>query len=142
MIQSYTYKLLPLLDCPTQNIQEHFKESNNFIQATLDENSTNKILIHCFAGKSRATTMTCAFLMENKGMTLRDAFYLVKEKRPIAQPNVGFVFQLKAFEKELFGQNSELHINPENPTPEMEGKTPEEVSHLKEVADSKEILKD
>jgi protein-tyrosine phosphatase len=51
----------------------------------------NKILIHCFAGKSRATSFTIAYLIHKFKMSLKDALILVRSVRPIAEPNPGFI---------------------------------------------------
>jgi protein-tyrosine phosphatase len=47
------------------------------------------VLCHCLVGMSRSVTVVIAYLMLMKGMTLRDAAGLVKDKRPIAYPNLG-----------------------------------------------------
>jgi len=82
---------LPLLDSPDQNIVAWFDKANAFISGALDANKDmkegekpNRVLVHCFAGKSRATSFTCGYLMCKKEMNLRDAIDLVKSKRPIA----------------------------------------------------------
>lgn len=48
--------------------------------------------------------------MGRKNMNLKDALELVRSKRSIAEPNVGFLLQLKAYEKSLFGVLSEVPI--------------------------------
>jgi hypothetical protein len=35
-----------------------------------------------------------AYLMKERGMSYWDSFYLCRQKRPIIQPNVGFMKQL------------------------------------------------
>ena len=69
------------------------------------------MLIHCFAGKSRASTITTQFLMKNMKLPLDKCLRHVKSCRPIALPNVGFVIQLKAYEKQLFGKLSPVPLN-------------------------------
>lgn len=71
------------------------------------EPSSNNILVHCFAGKSRSTSMVVGYLMGRKGLTLKEALDLIREKRPIAEPNPGFIIQLKAYEKMLYGKLSD-----------------------------------
>ena len=39
-------------------------------------------------------------------MSLKDAYILVKSKRKVVRPNLGFWGQLVDFEKEVFGKNS------------------------------------
>lgn len=46
--------------------------------------------------------------MLDRGMKLKQAFDLTKEKRTIAQPNAGFIIQLIAFERVIFGTTSRL----------------------------------
>ena len=58
-----SYKVLNLLDTPTQNMVEHFEEATDWIDEVLRANPQNKVLVHCFAGKSRASTIMCAYLM-------------------------------------------------------------------------------
>ena len=53
------------------------------------------MLVHCFAGKSRSTSMVIAYLMVNQGMEYLTAFDLVREKRPSVNPNAGFCTQLR-----------------------------------------------
>jgi hypothetical protein len=52
-------------------------------------------------GASRSTAVVLAYLVRRKGMTLRDAFTLVKQRRPVARPNKGFCAQLIALETAL-----------------------------------------
>jgi hypothetical protein len=42
-----------------------------------------------------------------KGMTLKDSLDLVRKTRPAAEPNAGFLIQLKAFEKAVLGSVSQ-----------------------------------
>jgi protein-tyrosine phosphatase len=57
----------------------------------LEASPTNKILIHCFAGKSRATSFTLAYLIGEKKMSLKDGLERIWMVRPIAEPNKGFM---------------------------------------------------
>jgi protein-tyrosine phosphatase len=102
--------LLPILDTPNENIAKYFKQAVQFIQDAFNENSTNKVLVHCFAGKSRSTSFILAYLMMDKGLSLKDAVELTRSKRTIAEPNPGFMIQLKAFEKVIFGTLSDIGI--------------------------------
>jgi hypothetical protein len=70
----------------------------------------NKVLIHCFAGKSRATSFLLAYLIKEKGINLKDGLERVWKVRPIAAPNPGFMIQLKALEKNVLNQSSECDV--------------------------------
>ena len=120
-----TYKVLPLLDSPSQNIVQFFEEACEWVDTVLKESPTHRVLIHCFAGKSRASTITCAFLMKKQGLTLREALLHTRACRPIAWPNIGFLVQLKAFESTVHGQCSDVPLRLEKlfgcapPTPQQ-----------------------
>jgi atypical dual specificity phosphatase len=97
-----------LLDSPNANILQFFNEANEFIEEAILENKgkdapVHKVLIHCFAGKSRASTVTLAYMIKERGMTLKDGLEHVWKVRPIAAPNPGFMIQLKALEKSVHG---------------------------------------
>ena len=132
----YTYLQLPLLDTPMCNIKEHFEAARKFINSCKEVNG--RVLVHCFAGKSRASTITLSYMMAEMEVDLKQAFEHLKSQRPIAQPNIGFLYQLKAFEKELFGINSDVplqtipHSSPDTDDQEM--------SQIKEIKDSKEVI--
>ena len=102
--------MLPLLDSPSQNIVQFFEEACEWISNALQASPSNKVLVHCFAGKSRASTITCAFLMKKQGLTLRQALLQTRACRPIAWPNIGFLVQLKAFESTVHGQCSDVPL--------------------------------
>jgi hypothetical protein len=48
--------------------------------------------------------------MGRKGMNLKEGLDLARLRRPIAEPNPGFVIQLKAYEKSLFGVVSDVPV--------------------------------
>lgn len=58
-------------------------------------------MVHCFAGRSRSTTVVAAYVMATEGYSFKETMILIKRVRPAAQPNAGFVAQLVAFEKHL-----------------------------------------
>lgn len=64
----------------------------------LTMNDTNdKILFHCQAGKSRSVCMALAYLCTatKHAMTFENALELVKEKRPIVNPRHSFMEAVK-----------------------------------------------
>jgi protein-tyrosine phosphatase len=56
---------------------------------------------HCAAGVSRASYMDIAIHMRAGDLSFDDAFALVHSQRPVANPNAGFVAQLRRLESEL-----------------------------------------
>ncbi|CAK94672.1 unnamed protein product (macronuclear) [Paramecium tetraurelia] len=92
--------IININDSVDQDIKSKFDESNAFIENAV--NTQQNILVHCFAGKSRSTTFIIAYLIKNHKMTVNDALELVKTKRPIAQPNTGFMKQLQQYYDTLY----------------------------------------
>ncbi|XAR54634.1 Phosphoprotein phosphatase [Bertholletia excelsa] len=97
----FTYKLINIPDREDTNISLYFEEAFNFI----DEAKTTGggALVHCFVGRSRSVTIVVAYLMKKHGMSLSQALEHVRNKRPIASPNSGFMLQLQNFERSLQG---------------------------------------
>ncbi|KAI0810967.1 protein-tyrosine phosphatase-like protein, partial [Irpex lacteus] len=90
-----------LQDTSTANILRHLEQTTEFITAALQENETNKVLVHCLMGISRSATVVCAYLIAAHNMTADEALDLVREKRTIACPNLGFRLQLETYESKL-----------------------------------------
>ena len=59
------------------------------------------ILVHCAAGMSRSPTLVIAYLMIENRWSFEEAYNFVKKKRPLTEPNIGFVKQLKNLEYKL-----------------------------------------
>eukprot|EP00771_Trimastix_marina_P002302 gnl/Trimastix_PCT/3425.p1 GENE.gnl/Trimastix_PCT/3425~~gnl/Trimastix_PCT/3425.p1 ORF type:complete len:254 (+),score=45.81 gnl/Trimastix_PCT/3425:32-793(+) len=64
------------------------------------------LLVHCHCGISRSSSLILAYLMSRQGMPLREAFDLVRSKRPFIHPNRGFFSQLIVLETRLHGAPS------------------------------------
>lgn len=60
------------------------------------------ILIHCAAGMSRSVTIVAAYLCASRGLKPTAAIALIKNKRPIASPNRGFMKQLEDYYSSLY----------------------------------------
>jgi len=95
----FTYKMLKLLDKPTEDITQYFEDSSDHIHDILSKGQ--KVLVHCFAGKSRSTTIMMSYLIKYKNMTVDEALALIRTKRPVAAPNMGFLKQLRDYEKKV-----------------------------------------
>lgn len=59
------------------------------------------VLVHCYMGISRSSTLVIAFLMKEYGMDYHKAFAFTKSKRDVIDPNEGFERDLKKFEEYL-----------------------------------------
>ena len=63
-----------------------------------------RVLVHCKMGISRSASTVCAYLMKSLNWSLEQALSHVKTCRPIANPNDGFIQQLKIYEGMLAAQ--------------------------------------
>ncbi|GMM37092.1 tyrosine protein phosphatase [Saccharomycopsis crataegensis] len=118
--KQYTVKQIEIDDEETTNILDFLNETNKFINEALypkvsepkvvektDESKKKSnghrgaILIHCSQGVSRSVAFTIAYLMYKYKLSLQNSLYAVQRKRSIAQPNIGFMQQLKIYEDAL-----------------------------------------
>lgn len=91
-------------DTPYSNLRVYFDRVADRINDVIAKGG--KALVHCVAGVSRSSTIVIAYLMKARRMSLREAYYLVKSKRPFIRPNTGFWKQLIEYEHKLFGLNT------------------------------------
>lgn len=95
----FNYCLVDVADRPDENLQRYFDKCLKFIAECIL--SGGKVLVHCFAGKSRSATICAAYMMATEGVSLDEALEHIRGARPIINPNSGFVAQLRKFEAEL-----------------------------------------
>lgn len=129
----FKYEVLNCLDSPQQSILTHVEKANRFIVDALKDNKegeepVNKVLVHCFAGKSRATSFLLCYLMKERKIPLSEGLKLIWQVRQQAAPNPGFMIQLKALEKNVFGKTSETEV--------MQGEWKEKLTQLKVKVDT------
>ena len=91
-------------DFVTSSLNEWAENASNFIEENISNNKP--VYVHCAQGMSRSTACVLHYLMSKKGMNLKDSFNLVRSKRNIACPSIGFFKDLIEYEKKLFGKNS------------------------------------
>lgn len=100
------YLYLYLNDLPSENITKYFDISYDFIDKNIKNG--NNVLVHCMAGISRSSTLILNYLMRKyyeKNMyqnacsscVLNYFLKAVRTKRPIINPNTGFITQLKNY---------------------------------------------
>lgn len=107
-----SWKHIPIRDRSTEQIIDIMDMLVEFIE------NQETVLVHCQHGISRSSTIVMAYLMKTLNMTNGEAFDLVKAKRPIVDPNFGFLTQLLRFEEIL---NAELEYRVELPySPKLE----------------------
>lgn len=57
--------------------------------------SNGNVLVHCIQGVSRSVTFVIAYLMWQRKKPYGDVFEAVKAIRGVANPNIGFCFQVR-----------------------------------------------
>ena len=91
------------LDIKDQNdfpIENYFDKGIQFIKDSLNNNDGN-ILIHCMEGKSRSTTLLMAYLIKYQNENTNSAYKIIKSKRQLTMPNLGFMYKLREYEKNI-----------------------------------------
>jgi dual specificity phosphatase 12 len=84
-------------DSKDENLLEHFSSAVKFIQSGL--NSGGGVLVHCVMGKSRSAAVCIAYLLNHQPNTLTPeiALGILRETRPMCEPNEGFMEQLSLY---------------------------------------------
>lgn len=70
----------------------------NAMENSLTATNNQACLVHCARGVSRSATICAAYLI-SKEYTLQQAMESIREVRPQAQPNLGFIAGLRALEQ-------------------------------------------
>jgi dual specificity protein phosphatase 1B len=126
----FKYLHIRVVDAPSAQLRPHFEKCHAFICEALgidydvyqdskcslsvaseevDDTESDpqaqvesSVLVHCFAGVSRSSTVIVSWLMRYLNMRVMEALHYVRERRPVANPNSGFMAQLLEYEAELF----------------------------------------
>lgn len=97
--------IIPINDDDDGRLTSYFKLFSDLINTTINQMGKN-VLVHCSSGVSRSSTIVIAYLMNKQGMTLRDAYRYVYERRNIILPGIGFFRELMALDLKLYASNS------------------------------------
>jgi len=104
--KTFKYCKLNLMDREKQDITHTFETAFKFIDEAL-KTKNGKCFVHCQEGKSRSVTIVAGYLMSRHKFSLDNALATITSKRRIAQPNKGFLAELRAFEKSLQDERKE-----------------------------------
>lgn len=88
-------------DHPSVRLSDHFEKTNDVLDMAIQ--SGKPTLVHCQVGKSRSATIVLAYLMKTFRWSLKEALEFVRKRRPIVEPNWGFMKQLQDFEQKIKG---------------------------------------
>eukprot|EP00667_Euglena_gracilis_P023108 EG_transcript_25981 len=101
----FVYHRCDLVDDPEEELR--LEPVHRFVADSLAAGGV--VLVHCQAGVSRSAAVAIGYLMAHCGATLRAAYLRVKECRPNAGPNIGYMRQLEALDQRLHGAASFTH---------------------------------
>lgn len=106
VVEGIKLKQNPMNDYGRSDLEKVIKNLWTFI--TESQKPSNKLFVHCQSGQNRSATVILAILMklESGPNKLKDAFSMVKKKRPVVQIHEKYAKQLSEMEKELFGVTS------------------------------------
>jgi protein-tyrosine phosphatase len=71
------------------------------LEASLNEDPKNKVMVHCNMGISRSSAIVIMFLMRYLKMSYDEAHAHVKMQRSYIRPNATFEKELRTYEKEI-----------------------------------------
>lgn len=96
------YLDVPIRDCESEDIRRAFEPVLAFIDCAHAAGDA-RVLVHCVQGVSRSSTVAILYVMRHKKCTLSAAYSHVLKCRPLIFPNRGFMAQLLAVERALYG---------------------------------------
>ena len=82
-------------DSVTANVLQFFDLVADFVKE--QRAAKRRVLVHCFAGRSRSVAVLAAYLCREDGLSLEDALDHIRKFRAVAKPNVGFCVQLNVY---------------------------------------------
>jgi protein-tyrosine phosphatase len=91
---NFNHRTIPLSDTSTAPLLAHIPAAVEFISTALGQDEDACVLVHCVEGISRSASAVISYLMFARGMEFRQALRIVKHRRSIVCPNLGFVRQL------------------------------------------------
>jgi len=98
-------------DNATEHLSKRFEESWEFLER-VRVREDGGVLVHCKQGVSRSVSMVMSYLMKFYRKSFDEAFALAKNARAQANPNEGFVIQLRELETTLRTSNGYAKVPP------------------------------
>jgi protein-tyrosine phosphatase len=102
----FVYLRSELDDDEDEDVVASFEEAFRHIEDA--KTSGGAVLVHCVAGMSRSVAIVIAWLIHGENVSLLNALNMVRSRRPVALPNVGFRLALAHFEVKTLGYSSVL----------------------------------
>ncbi|KAL8842767.1 MAG: hypothetical protein Q9176_002403 [Flavoplaca citrina] len=107
LFENYKHLSIDIDDDEDADIIQHFPTTNAFLHEGLD--GGGGVLVHCAMGKSRSATTIIAHLLHTypKTHTPTTALALLRQSRPLCEPNPGFMAQLELYHLLVLGEGEE-----------------------------------
>ncbi|OLP82315.1 Dual specificity protein phosphatase PHS1 [Symbiodinium microadriaticum] len=96
-----TNHLANMRDSAEEKLEPFLQDSLCFLREA--KAAQQKCLVACHAGSSRSVSLVLAYLVVEEGMSLHDAWDLVRRLRSGAQPNRNFALQLIDLDRAVHG---------------------------------------
>jgi len=104
LIEGMSHEHNPMNDYGRSDLKCVVEKLMPFIEES--QKPLNVLFVHCMSGQNRSASLVIAIIMKLHRKTLREAFRMVKKKRPLVQINVLYAKQLIRMELELFGKST------------------------------------
>lgn len=102
----FKHKRIPMDDRGHSDLQSHiFKEAFPFMEQALNENKTNKILIHCKMGINRSPSLLMGFLMYYYKINFREAYETTMNEKGVCIHDE-YANQLYDYDFKLYNKQS------------------------------------
>ena len=92
----FKYLKIAIPDSSEITITDYFPLAFDFITDAFS--SGCKVMVHCFAGKSRSASIVIGYLMKTQKIKFEDALKFVAKSRSCVEPNIGFCAQLSKYQ--------------------------------------------
>lgn len=96
----FRYLMLSLSDAADEPIFSLFAVVNGFIEDAVERHQ-GRVFVHCQQGVSRSCTFVIAYVMWKRGLCYDRAYELVRARRNVCNPNLGFFMNLRLWEAQL-----------------------------------------
>ncbi|KAI5286391.1 tyrosine protein phosphatase yvh1 [Ascosphaera aggregata] len=99
LLASFKTYHVPVDDVSDEDILQYIPGAVKFIEEGL--RFGGGVLCHCTAGKSRSATICIAYLLSRQvgALTPSEALEMIRQTRPLCEPNEGFMEQLELFHR-------------------------------------------
>jgi len=95
-------------------LQSALETGADFIATALDTGGT--VLVHCHRGISRSPTVAVAYLVRAHELTADTVFEQMRAKRPIIDPNLGYMIALQEWERGVLPPTKAMRNSPTRAT--------------------------